>query len=436
MKIKRKSISFERLQETKRPKHFNPVRPNIFFRSLVRVLSQFDMWATGFKFTKTNMDKAGKGPYLILMNHSSFIDFEIANAILYPTPFCFVATTDAFVSKAWLMRQIGCIPTQKFVNDVTLITDMEYSLKQLNTSVLMYPEAGYSFDGCATSLPRGLGRLLKKLDVPVLSIHTNGAFARDPLYNCLQKRKVKVSADISCILSLEEVREKTVAELDEILENTFTFDNFKWQYDNKIEIKEPFRADGLNRILYKCACCKEEGYMEGKGTKLICHKCGKEYELDILGRLRALTGETEFEHIPDWYNWERECVREEIKDGTYLLDVEVDISALVDYKALYNIGKGRLIHDKNGFKLTGCDGKLEYSQKPLVSHSVNSDYYWYEIGDIISIGNRDTLYYCFPKTKGDFVAKTRLAAEEMYSLVRPKRRIRDKASEEKTAEKA
>ena len=432
MKIKRKNITFERLQEIKRPKHFDPVRPNIFFRTLVRVLSQFDIWATGFKFTKTNMDKAGKGPYLILMNHSSFIDFEIANAILYPTPFCFVATTDAFVSKAWLMRQIGCIPTQKFVNDVTLITDMEYSLKKLNTSVLMYPEAGYSFDGCATALPRGL----KKLDVPVLSIHTEGAFARDPLYNCLQKRKVKVSADISCILSLEEVREKTVAELDEILENTFTFDNLKWQYDNKIEIKEPFRADGLNRILYKCACCKEEGYMEGKGTKLVCHKCGKEYELDTLGRLRALNGETEFEHIPDWYNWERECVREEIEKGTYLLDVEVDISALVDYKALYNVGKGRLIHDKNGFKLTGCDGKLEYTQKPLVSHSVNSDYYWYEIGDIISIGNRDTLYYCFPKTKGDFVAKTRLAAEEMYSLVRPKRRLQNKESLEKTAENA
>ncbi len=421
MKIKTKRISYEKLNEIKRPKHFNPKKPNIFFRTLVRILSQFDMWATNFSYTKTDMEKAGDGPHLILMNHSSFIDLEIANKILYPTPFCFVATTDAFVSKAWLMRQIGCIPTQKFVNDVTLISDMAYTLNELKTSVLMYPEAGYSFDGCATTLPRGLGRLVKKLDVPVLSIHTFGAFARDPLYNCLQRRKVKVSADLSCILSLEEVREKSVAEIDEILERTFTFDNFEWQYENKVKIDEPFRADGLNRILYKCAHCQTEGKMEGEGTKLICHECGKEYELDEYGKLKALEGETEFSHIPHWYNWERECVRQEIVDGTYKLDVDVDICALVDYKALYKIGEGHLVHDKNGFCLTGCDGKLEYTQKPLVSHSVNSDYFWYEIGDVISIGNRETLYYCFPKTKGDFVAKTRLAAEEMYNLVRPKR---------------
>ena len=251
MKIATKKLSYEKLKDIKRPKHFTPKRPNVFFRTLVRFLSEFDTRATKFTYTKKDMEKAGEGPYLILMNHSSFIDFEIANAILYPTPFCFVATTDAFVSKAWLMRQIGCIPTQKFVNDVTLITDMHYALKELNTSVLMYPEAGYSFDGCATALPRGLGRLLKKLDVPVLSIHTEGAFSRDPLYNCLQRRKVKVSAELSCILSLDEVREKSVAELDEVLENTFTFDNFAWQYNNKIKISEPFRADGLNRILFK-----------------------------------------------------------------------------------------------------------------------------------------------------------------------------------------
>ena len=34
---------------------------------------------------------------------------------------------------------------------------------------------------------------------------------------------------------------------------------------------------------------------------------------------------------------------------------------------------------------------------------------------MICIGNHDALYYCFPKD-GDVVAKTRLAAEELYKL--------------------
>jgi hypothetical protein len=319
------------------------------------------------------------------------------------------------------MRQIGCIPTQKYVNDITLINDMEYALKKKKTSVLMYPEAGYSFDGTATPLPRGFGRLLKKLDVPVLSIHTEGAFLRDPLYNCLRKRKVKVSADISCLLTREEVQNMSVAELDEVIENAFTFDNFKWQYKNKVEVKEPFRADGLNRILFKCAHCHKEGGMIGKGTTIKCNHCNKEYELDKYGRLHATTGETEFEHIPDWYNWERECVKQDIIDGNYLLDIDVEIGVLVDYKALYMVGSGRLTHDRSGFRLVSDDGQIEYTQKPLVSHGLNSDYYWYEIGDIISFGNRDMLYYCFPKGDIDVVAKTRIAAEEMYKLIRPKR---------------
>ena len=59
----------------------------------------------------------------------------------------------------------------------------------------------------------------------------------------------------------------------------FSFDNFKWQQENNIKISEPFRADGLNRILYKCPHCMTEGKMIGKGTTIKCEKCNQEYEL-------------------------------------------------------------------------------------------------------------------------------------------------------------
>ena len=140
-----------------------------------------------------------------------------------------MATTDAFVGKNLLMRMLGCIPTQKFVTDVTLIRDMEYLLKEKNTSVLMFPEAGYSFDGRATAMPRKMGVLLKKLGVPVVTVITEGAFTRDPLYNCLQKRKVKVRADVTCLATAEEVKSMSVAELDKLLEEAFSFDAFRWQ---------------------------------------------------------------------------------------------------------------------------------------------------------------------------------------------------------------
>ena len=73
----------------------------------------------------------------------------------------------------------------------------------------MYPEASYSFDGTATTLPESLGKLIKKLGVPVVTIITKGAFAHQPLYNNLQKRKVKISAEMECVLTAEQIENMT-----------------------------------------------------------------------------------------------------------------------------------------------------------------------------------------------------------------------------------
>ena len=92
-------------------------RPSMLFRILIRLLSIADLRATKFRLEKKRMELAGKGPYFILMNHSSFIDLKIASKIFFPMPYHIVMTLDGFIGKEWLMRQIGCIPTQKFTAD-------------------------------------------------------------------------------------------------------------------------------------------------------------------------------------------------------------------------------------------------------------------------------------------------------------------------------
>lgn len=419
MKIKTRELSWEQVKEIPVPERKPPRRPNPALRALVRALSAPDLKDAHFSYIAERMEALGPGPYLILMNHSSFIDLEMASVIFRKTPYCIVCTSDGFVGKEGLMRAIGCIPTNKFVTDLGLFADMAQALR-LGCSVLLYPEASYSFDGTATPLPRKLGVMLKKLDVPVVGVLTRGAFARDPLYNCLQKRAVTVTACVRGLFTREEVREKSVAELDAALDDMFSFDNFAWQRDNGVEIDEPFRADGLHRILYKCPHCLAEGKTEGKGTTLTCHACGRTWEMDTLGCLHNLEGETEFPHIPDWYAWEREQVRAELEAGTYCLDVPVRIGVLVDYKAVYMVGEGRLRHDAEGFTLTGCGGALEFTRPARQCYSLYADYYWYELGDVICIGDRDRQYYCFPP-EGVSVAKARLATEERYKMLRKTR---------------
>ena len=420
MKTSVKHMDYDKVMARPRYKHKRPKKVGIFWRMLIRLLTVFGMSGTGFTYECEGIKELKKQPCLILMNHSCFLDLQMVYKILYPKRFCIVCTSDAFVGMGgfmgWLMRTIGCIPTQKFVTDLSLIQDMNYAFKTLKTSVLMYPEASYSFDGTATPLPRKMGVLLKKFDVPVIMIESFGAFSRNPLYNELQIRKgVKISAKARCLYTQEQLRSMSVKELSDGLDEAFGFDHFKWQAEQGLEINESFRADGLNRILYKCADCSTEGEMVGKGTTLTCGHCGKVYELTPLGQLKAAEGDTRFPHIPDYYAWEREQVRQEIIDGTYRMEADVKIGMLVDFKAIYMVGEGHLTHDLNGFTLTGCDGRLNYQQKPLSCYGLYADYYWYEIADVICIGSNERLYYCFPQG-GDVVAKTRLATEEMYKL--------------------
>ena len=70
---------------------------------------------------------------------------------------------------------------------------------------------------------------------------------------------------------------------------------------------------------------------------------------------------------------------------------------MVNFRQICRVGEGRLRHDVNGFRLTGCGGKLDFTQKPETSYSLYADYFWYELGDMICIGDRDVFYYCFPQ---------------------------------------
>lgn len=421
MKTVVKELSYDEVLALPAEKIKMPVKPALFWRWLIKTISKGELKATNFKANYIEMDRLDKNePCLILMNHSCFTDLQIAETVMYPRPMNIICTSDGFVGKNWLMRRIGCIPTNKFVADFVMVKQMKYAMEKLNSSVLMYPEASYSFDGTATPLPKTLGKCLKLLNVPVVMIKTYGAFARNPLYNNLQIRKVDVSADIKYLISKEDIKNKSVEELNAILEKEFTFDNWKWQQENNVNITEDFRADCLNRVLYKCCNCGTEGKMIGKNIKLTCKACNSSWTLSEKGFLEkdaqsdVKESSKDFNHVPDWYNWQRSEVLKEIKSGSYSINADVDIYMMVNKKAIYKVGEGKLTHNNKGFVLDGCEGKLHYEQKPKTSYSLYSDYYWYEIGDMICIGDMKTLYYCFPKNSGDIVAKARIATEELF----------------------
>ena len=134
-----------------------------------------------------------------------------------------------------------------------------------------------------------------------------------------------------------------------------------------------------------------------------------------LGEVSADEGETEFSHIPDWYEWERENVRREVEEGRYAFSCPVHVDALPKDRFL-PIGKGTLRHDMDGFTLeTEREGRVHIPAK--IQYSCHIEYeYLGKYGDCIDLNRTDGTYYIYPEGAPFAVTKIALATEELYDF--------------------
>lgn len=224
---------------------------------------------------------------------------------------------------------------------------------------------------------------------------------------------------MKCLLSPSDLEKMTVEEINDALVKAFQYDDFQWQYDHRIAIKNKNRAVGLEKVLYQCPHCKAEYRMSTKGITLMCNACSKTWEMSEYGRLKASDGETEFEHIPSWYEWERENVKKEVTEGRYSTGVlPVTVKSLPNAKGYINLGSGTMIHDANGFKVEvtdrkGCVHTMEKSVPSL--YSVHIEYeYLFKHGDAVDLNTLTDTWYIFPHDCDFSITKIALATEELY----------------------
>lgn len=395
-----------------------PIRQPIYLTWLIQVLSKIMLANKKYKVEKINMEGI-EPPYMLLSNHMAFIDFELVSEGTYPRRVNNVVNIDGYYRRAWLLEWIGAIATRKFTRDFHLVKSIKKVLER-GDILCMYPEARYSPCGVTSYLPDSLGALIKMNKVPVVVAIHRGNYLHAPCWNFRKKRKVPLHTTMTKILTPEDIEKMTVGEINELLKNAFEYDEYKYQKENGILITEPYRAEGLHKILYKCPHCKSESGMRSEGAEIFCEDCGKRWTLREDGELSANEGETEFSHIPSWFRWERDEVRREILEGTYHFSDEVDVHSMPRTNKFEPLGKATLTHDaKDGFVLEGFYRGEPYhiSRAPLLTNSLHVEYDFPHIKpyDCIDISTENDSFYCFP-TRENVVTKLSLAVEEIYKL--------------------
>ena len=393
-----------------------PMHQTKFWTGLIWVLSKFALIGKEYKVEKIGMDGL-KPPYIMLSNHMHFIDFELAAMGTGMHPLSNVVSIDGYVVKFFLLEWIGAICTRKFTTDLHLVKSIRKVL-QRGDVLSMYPEARYSPCGTTAFLPESLGKLIRMNKVPVVAVVHHGNHLYAPFWNFRNKRKVPLHTTMKLILTPEQIAGMSVDEINRTLREALDYDDYRYQKENGIRITEAYRAEGLHKVLYQCPHCLTESKMASSGSELYCTACGKRWSWREDGHLEALEGETEFDHIPDWFEWERQQVAKQIDEGTYCFEDEVQVWSLPRVYRYIPLGKAKLTHDpQNGFVLHGHYRGQDYhiQRQPL---QINSLHVEYDFGplkkiDCLDISTENDSFYCKP-SQSDVITKLAFATEELY----------------------
>jgi hypothetical protein len=282
----------------------------------------------------------------------------------------------------------------------------------------IYPEARYSLCGTTAILPESIGKMCKLLRVPVVTLITHGHHINSPYWN-LHNRSVKpTEAVMTQIYTPEELAQAPVSAINAKINAAFIYDDFAWQKKNLRKVTYKKRAEGLHKVLYQCPSCLSEFKMSSGGAHLRCEACGKAWKLGIYGELTADDGITEFSHIPDWYEWERLQVRNEVLAGTYSFCGPVTVDTLPNADGFIRLGEGLMVHNMDGFHVCGKgeDGSPFDMIKTVPSlYSCHIEYnYLGKHGDCVDLNTLTDTWYIYPHSCDFSVTKMALATEELF----------------------
>jgi len=242
-----------------------------------------------------------KGPFLVLANHATMIDFMLASLPFYPRRLNVVTAHKYFLNRplAGLLRLLGCIPKNQFDPDVRSVKSIKSVLKR-GGNILMFPEGRCSNDGAFTGIHRSTGRFIKFLGVPVVACYIEGAYACVPHWR-KGVRAGRVRLSISELFSAEEAAALSADEINRAICARLSGAGLPPPGKPLGTFRSRGLAEGLHRILYWCPKCGSEQTLDSAGNSIFCTACGNAAEMDRDAKLTPLPGSVAPDSVRGWY---------------------------------------------------------------------------------------------------------------------------------------
>ena len=359
------------------------------------------------------------GPAIIVFNHLSRIDHTYVLGATYPRRFNMLAGYSEFFRSHlhFAFKHNNVLPKKQYITDIQGMKAMSTILSKKRGTIAFAPEGLCSNYGCNKPVVPGTGKMLKHYNVPVYFCELHGVYLQNTKV-CLDERYGETYCRFSLLFSKEDLEKYSCQEIDDILNEKFRTDEYKWQKEKHIKWQTNGRiCERLDDFLYKCPKCGSEFNMTAEKDYIKCNNCGNGATMDDYYDFHPYPGSIIPDTPLDWVEKERMDIIKEIRlDPNYKFVEEVKIGNLPKYEYVKNLdtsvitGEGILTIDHTGMHYEGTrygesyKFDLDYNRLyTLITEKDASYFNLYINGEYFDI---------FPKRRT--VGKIYLLVEEMH----------------------
>ncbi len=276
-------------------------RANNFIFFLLRAFFRpFLFFKYGLKFDRT-VSKYVKRPCIIVSNHTTVHDQFIVG-IGFKFAINFVASDSLFRGKfnrTVLHLLAQSIPIAKGSSDPSAIKNIMTVIKD-GGAVGIFPEGNRTFFGETGYFKPTIGKLAKKLKVPLVIVNIRGGFNTDPRWR-KKTSKGKMTAAVTKIISPADMENMTEQEINDAISRGISFDEYEYNAKKKIAFKGKKKAEYLETALFACPECGSFTGLHSDGNEFYCADCGARVRLDDYGRFEKVENADKLpETILEW----------------------------------------------------------------------------------------------------------------------------------------
>ena len=285
-----------------------------------------------------------KGPAIVVATHTSDVDHILSALTLYPIRPTYIVSEHFMHNKstAGLLKLMHVITKKMFTPDVSTIRNI-LRAKAEGSVIVIFPEGRLSCYGHTVPVTDGTAELIKKLGIDLYVWRADGAYLTFPKWRDRgDDRCGKINASVKLLLSADEVANTDTCEIKRLVDEAIVHDDELAM--SGVEYKSDHIAKGVDKILYKCPSCLNEGTLSADVSHIRC-KCGLDASLDNFYRLHNAP----FERLNEWFEWQQNSIDTEIPMSSKVRLGSCCQDGFMDP----NSGEGEIYIDRHEFKLSG-----------------------------------------------------------------------------------